>query len=618
MDTLKELEAGKSIHQKIAGGSRLHIERPLPFLCLYRFNKDKPDVGTKRLVLGEAVYFVLNDAVEYHANNQRLIHEFISQQAEKFGAFLILELWAGEEKSEPLDKPGFHIHAPQINAPIQLLERMGSVLLRVQVNEQQASVKVSYSDRVSAPGFNELFSARELEQNHITYLGLEVKPIYRETAAGPIFPLELKQLHHGLAHHVLRKVFYTFVHKNTHYRPKHSHQLGQKRWAPVVDEVDKQLAEINESFDLLLHVTPVNVAEVWHKIQQGKMNTEPNFLYRSRTIDPALTKRKLFSIPIEKIKDPTLAYIFSQKQEELDRQITLIADRDTNRFLLGSRQLFGDVDSALLQLAQTIIDQINTVPERPPVGRYLSHQEFLERAREEVSYYRAQDSGFTNQVIAQDDISGIMVSHGNFLIGKDASIHSSRVNATLSHEIGTHALTYHNGKNQPFRELYTGMSGYEPMQEGIAVLSEYLVGELELSRIKILAGRVIAVTLITSGANFVETFNILQKDYAFNEKTAFYITMRVYRSGGYTKDAVYLKGLVGILDYLAEGNALQDLYIGKVALEHLPYIEELKWRQVLKPANILPRFFSNSENEDRIVKVTSGITVLDLVKEIIG
>jgi len=614
----KELLAGECIHQELSGGGQLHVDRPLPFLCLYRFKKNKPDIGTDQFVLGESVFCVLNEASEYKANNQRLIQSYISQQTEKFGAFLILEIWAGEENCEPLNKPGFHIHASKENAPSKLLDRMESALLRIKLNDQPASVKVSYSDAVSAPGFNEIFTLSELEKYNATYIGLELKPVYRESNEGPIFPIELQQLHHSLAHYALRKVFYAFIHENTQYRPKHSHQLGQASWASAVEEVDQQLAELSENFDLLLHVTPVNVAEVWHKVQQGMMNSTPKFLYRSRTIDPVLAKRSLFAVPIDEIEDPTLAYIYSQKQEELDRQISLLADRDTPRFLLGSRQLFGDVDAELLKLAKTIIELINDAPEQLANGRYLTHDEFLEQAREEVNYYQALDPTFSCQVVGQDDISGIMVSHGNFLVGNDASITTNRVKATLSHEIGTHALTYHNGKNQPLRELYTGMADYEPMQEGIAVLSEYLVGELELSRVKILAGRVIAVSLITHGADFIETFNVLQKEYAFSKKTAFYLTMRIYRSGGYTKDAVYLKGLVGVLDYLAKGNELQDLYIGKVALEHMPYIEELKWRKVLKPSKILPRLFENPENTERIHKVTSGMTVLDLVKEIIG
>ncbi|NIQ16470.1 MAG: DUF1704 domain-containing protein, partial [Candidatus Dadabacteria bacterium] len=68
-----------------------------------------------------------------------------------------------------------------------------------------------------------------------------------------------------------------------------------------------------------------------------------------------------------------------------------------------------------------------------------------------------------------------------------------RVEALLQHEIGTHALTYFNGLSQPFKQLCIGLSGYEELQEGLAVLAEYLVGGLSKPRLRLLAGRVVAV-----------------------------------------------------------------------------------------------------------------------------
>ena len=89
-----------------------------------------------------------------------------------------------------------------------------------------------------------------------------------------------------------------------------------------------------------------------------------------------------------------------------------------------------------------------------------------------------------------------MCIRDSFLIGRDAQVPRLRVEATLAHEIGTHALTYFNGKQQPLREFFTGMADYESMQEGLAVLAEYLVGGLSRPRMRMLAGRVIAVQSI--------------------------------------------------------------------------------------------------------------------------
>ncbi len=209
-----------------------------------------------------------------------------------------------------------------------------------------------------------------------------------------------------------------------------------------------------------------------------------------------------------------------------------------------------------------------------------------------------------------------MVSHGNFLIGADAEVPSSRLQATLAHEIGTHALTYHNGRQQPLQELCVGMAGYEPFQEGLAVLSEYLVGELGAQRLRQLAARVLAVHMITEGADFMETFRSLHGLYGFSAQGAFMMTMRTFRGGGYTKDAVYLQGLVEVLDYLATGKELLPLYLGKIAHEFLPQIEELRWRQVLQKSLLVPRLFALSATQEKIERLARGLTVLDLSEEI--
>ncbi len=48
----------KGIRQNIAKKGRLNIDRPLPFLCVYRKPKERKDKGTAHLILGEAAYLI--------------------------------------------------------------------------------------------------------------------------------------------------------------------------------------------------------------------------------------------------------------------------------------------------------------------------------------------------------------------------------------------------------------------------------------------------------------------------------------------------------------------------------------------------------------------------------
>jgi hypothetical protein len=53
------LAAGKTVRRTLPGGGRLHIDRPLPFLCLYRAPADRPDLGTAELVRTQASYLIV-------------------------------------------------------------------------------------------------------------------------------------------------------------------------------------------------------------------------------------------------------------------------------------------------------------------------------------------------------------------------------------------------------------------------------------------------------------------------------------------------------------------------------------------------------------------------------
>jgi uncharacterized protein (TIGR02421 family) len=167
---------------------------------------------------------------------------------------------------------------------------------------------------------------------------------------------------------------------------------------------------------------------------------------------------------------------------------------------------------------------------------------------------------------------------------------------------------------QPLCQLYTGLPGYEELQEGLAVLAEYLVGGLGRSRLRMLAARVLAVERLTRGGTFVDIFREIHRTHGFGRRAAFTITMRVFRGGGFTKDSVYLRGLQKLLRYLAKGGAYEPLFAGKVGLAHVPLIQELQWRETLRPEPFLPRYLESGEGVGRLERLRKGLSVLDLME----
>lgn len=611
-----QLARNAQVRRKLPQEGRVHIDRQLPFLAVYRRPPDRPDPGTDRLLLGEASYLLASGDETRHGPLNELIKAIVKTQGKAFDAFLVLEIWSaetkGQEDSLTAQKPAFRIFAPEHDAPVRLLEELENALLDISVAGQPAEISLVYQDEWTPPGLSPLLSSTEIQQPGCTVLGMEVRPIYRNSQTGEIYPFELNTLHHGLAR-ALKQGFYAFTHGYTRHRPAHYHELGRRAMTSAVREADQRLAEIDSRFDILLHVTPVNTEAAWAEFKHQSFEREPEFHYRPRPVDPALVKRELYQIPIERIEDPTLAYIFAAKREELDRQLTLIGDRATARFLPGSIQIFGRAEPPLLQLARELLDQLPPDGRDDQSGPAIDAAQFAEQARSEIEHYRQVYPDLSAQVELRDDVPGVMVSRGHLLVNRHLAMSASRAPATLAHEVGTHIVTFYNGKSQPFRQLYAGMANYEPLQEGLGVLSEYLVGGLSRSRLRLLAGRVVAVQYLTDGAGFIETFRELLR-HGFSEGLAFTIAMRVYRGGGYTKDAVYLRGLAALLEYLKTGGDLELLYLGKFALEHVPFIEELRWRQVLKPNLLRPRHLDDPQVDSRLERLRKGLSLHELIE----
>ena len=147
------------------------------------------------------------------------------------------------------------------------------------------------------------------------------------------------------------------------------------------------------------------------------------------------------------------------------------------------------------------------------------------------------------------------------------------------------------------------------------MLSEYLVGGLTRSRLRMLAARVVAAHMMSTAAPFRETWQRLVDGFGLEKRSAWTVTMRVYRGGGLTKDAVYLRGLVEILDYLRCGGDLSPLFLGKLAVEHVPIVDELVHRDVLCKPPLTPSWMTHPLASERLELTRQGLTVLDLFPE---
>jgi hypothetical protein len=134
-------------------------------------------------------------------------------------------------------------------------------------------------------------------------------------------------------------------------------------------------------------------------------------------------------------------------------------------------------------------------------------------------------------------------------------------------------------------------------------------------RLRVLAARVVGCAALLDGAEFPDTYRLLVDDHGFGTAEAFNITLRIYRGGGLVKDAIYMRGLLQLLDHLADGGNLEPFWMGKIAASHFGAIQELNLRGLLGAATIRPIFLDDVKARDRLQRAERGMTPLDMVAD---
>ena len=611
---LARLDSGQPVRTQLPAGGKLKIDRLLPFLCIYRKPPEHPDPGTERLVTAEAAYIVGSGEPAAQDELRSLVTGLAHEAREQFGDFLLVEVWVADRNAHrtPGAAPHFKIFTgPGVGTQV-MSERLCEELRKLLVARQNARVRLSTEEPTLPPGLEPLLSASQLKEQRCRWLGVEVAPAFR-SSTGKLYPLTLRQMRHGLSR-ALNRTFHLFADRYTTHPPASFRALGKRTFSSEVKRLDEQLAALDESFDFLLQVTPVNLDDAWQEFVRYGCERTPVFRYPPQEFDPYSMKRRLFSLPIERVEDPMLEGIFREKQMMLDRELSMLLDMETPRFLLGSQQMFGKIPRRVLAVARWLLDNLPPEEDSGEAEPMEDAAGFARRAKRLIARYRKIIPDMQVEVsIRPEVLTGMIVSRGNLLIGDRATLPQSRVEAMLAHEVGTHVLTYHNGHSQPFRLLALGLAGYDELQEGLAVFAEYLTGGLTGHRMRLLGARVLAAQACTDGADFVELYRLLTQEHGFSPEIGYLLTSRVFRGGGLTKDSAYLRGVLSLMRYLTGGGDLEPLYMGKIGVQHIPLIRELEWRGVLRPAPLRPHFLELPQAVKRLERIRKGASYRELM-----
>ena len=610
-EVLASIDARKPVRREFENGGRLHIDRPLPFLCVH-LTEARNDLAAREVTSANASYLITRDL-----NSAALMIEALgAAMVERFGAFLVLDI--GELKRDRFlseDAPYLPPFEIVLSATDQPAARAALAAFAAAIEiEEPKSRSPRLERRRSAEDPNAGLSKLV---NRYPCLTLRFAPVYRVPESEDIYPDLLQRMVANIFDAGLQAIAAFLKATGVMRLPTHR-ALGRQAFIDAVRRADRSIDDVAASFDFLLEVTPINADAAWREFEASRFERTPQLLYRPLTLQTDAEKRKLFSIDFDHFEDPALFELYREKQQELDLQLSMLSARESPRFVEISRALYRSVEPALLYAARDILARTETA------GRGRGNHDVLDTnadcyflesaARSMIAAYRKEYRGFEARVELRDDLPpGLMVVNDRLLISRSTSMTRRRIEALLSHEIGVHLLTYFNGSAQGLRLFRSGLAGYEGMQEGLAVFAEYLVGGITVARLRLIAARVVGCAAMLDGASFEETFRLMVREHAFSEAVAFNLTLRLYRGGGLTKDAIYLRGLFEVLDHLRNGRSLHPFWMGKIAASHFDVIQELNMRGLLKAPEVEPAFLSHPHAAQRLEKARLGLSPLEML-----
>lgn len=594
---------GKPIRREFGNGNRLHIDRPLPFLCVH--------VGSQQdaafhAVSANASYLIAAD-IELAGEVARLVAGRLHDHC---GAFLLLDI--GE-----LAEDRFLTEDVPFLPPFEIALACGSTAPEKAARKRFADAASAREAKYRTPRVDELSPTTRAEARlwddpgDVAWLTVRFAPIYRVPGTKRVYP----ELHDLVVANMVDSALQAvsaFLKASSLEQPATHRSLGRRAYIDAVVRADRALDNVASTFDFLLAVTPINAELAWREFQAGAFERVPTLLYRPLELEVADQKRRLYSISLDHLEDTLLTRLLAEKQQELDLQLSMLAARETPRFVELGRALYGSVEPSLAARARAILERLPRVASAAR-QKGLDADAVAAAARDMIAGYRAAYPDFEASVEIRGDLpAGLLVSRNRLLVSRDTNLPPERLTALLSHEIGVHLLTYFNGAAQGLAIFCSGLAGYEGMQEGLAVLAEYLVGGMTAARLRLIAARVIACQAMLDGATFEEAFRSLRRD--LDDREAFNVILRVYRGGGLAKDAIYLRGLLQILDHLRNGGSLTPFWIGKIAAAHFGAIQELNARGLLRAPRLEPAFLSSDAARPRLRKAMAGIDPIDMVE----
>lgn len=339
---------------------------------------------------------------------------------------------------------------------------------------------------------------------------------------------------------------------------------------------------------------------------------EPVYNVDKKGLEEALEALRTIQMKISG-KHPVLEWL-QRTYESFENGIRLLQTIETPEFFKVSAEVYGSCSSPVGSGKTTMLDLAVDVSGRMVACslQNLEEKAAVKTAQEFAADLEMRLSNRKPYMPVRVEITPhlsakIAASATRIRIRENAEFSLMELDALWNHEVESHCLTGQNGmaqKNIPF--LSGGGPRTTRTQEGIAVFYEIFGHSMSQMRFIRLCNRIEAIHNVEKGADFIELYRwfLLRSE---TPQEAFYDTQRIFRGAilqgryPFTKDAVYLAGLLEVYQFLQSSVRIQDrilvesLVTGRIALEDVGVIAWLRLHGIVDPPAFIPGWLSNWE-----------------------
>ncbi len=301
--------------------------------------------------------------------------------------------------------------------------------------------------------------------------------------------------------------------------------------------------------------------------------------------------------------------LIQRQCDEYRRAVMMLSARGTPNFSEIAMELYGSPNDVfygggprLSELGALLFDVLTVLDVKLQSEADLKRhtpeqaQEVLQTV---LSAFFDQHPGRVTVTVSDDMIADASAGADTIKLSQQAMFSDRDLKYLEVHEGWVHVGTTLNGAMQPYCFfLSKGSPSCSVIQEGLAVITEVVSFASYPGRVRKITNRVIAIDNVTRGADFLDVYRYFIAC-GLTEEDSYNNSVRIFRGstptgGPFTKDLSYAKGFVLIYNFIRFAisqhriDAIPLLFTGKLVLDDLPLLCELREQGILTPPVYLP------------------------------